>query len=338
MILEETRRSNKRQSPTISEYMDTMTRIMRLYYPDIPESEMEKILDYSIDKRYKKTKATVSNNYMKKSKDMTLLQIADYIAEREPIVTSYGTMFKNHANSVNPMGVVVQSFLDQRSKYKKLMFKSPKGSELFERYNLLQQLSKIDANGIYGVLGLYTSLLYNVNVATSVTSQGRTMVSSMCMQFEMFLNDNVPFGSVSEVLQFIDHICEERHDRHYDDHDVLDDFYSVTEADVFYKLVKNCTWRWIPDEKELEIIWKVVSNLDQENLNRIWYKNNLYEFCENTKVFNRIRTILKKLNRPLFNSLEIPEEVASEMAEFGALLKEYIYYRYQIIDRVDRCD
>ena len=338
MILEETHRSNKRQSPTISQYMDTMIRIMKFYYPDIPEAEMEKLLDYSIDKRYKRTVATVSNNYVKRNKDMTLLQIADYIAERQPIVTAYGTMFKNHANSVNPMATVVQSFLDQRSQYKKQMFKHPKGSELFERYNLLQQLSKIDSNGVYGVLGLYTSLLYNVNVATSITAQGRTMVSSMCMQFEMFLNDNVQFGSVSEVLQFIDHVCEERRERHYNDHEVLDNFYAITEADVFYKLVKNCTWRWIPDEKELEIIWTVVSNLDQENLNRVWYKNNLYEFCENSKVFNRIRTILKKLKRPLFNSLDIPEEVAPEMAEFGALLKEYVYYKYQIIDRVDHCD
>ena len=338
MILEETHRSDKRSSPTVNQYMDTMARIMKLYYPNISESEMEKLLDYSIDKRYKATKANVSNNYVKRDKDMTLLQIADYIAQREPIVTAYGTMFKNHANSENPMGKVVQSFLDQRSKYKKMMFKQPKGSELFEKYNLLQQLSKIDANGIYGVLGLYTSLLYNVNVATSITAQGRTMVSSMCMQFEMFLNDNVQFGSVSEVLQFIDHICEERNERKYNDFDVLDDFYSVTEADVFYKIVKNCTWRWIPSEEELEIIWKVISNLDQENLNRVWYKNNLYEFCDNSKVFDRVRTILKKLNRPLFNSLEIPDEISEDIAEFGDLLMEYVYYKHMIIDRVDRCD
>ena len=164
------------------------------------------------------------------------------------------------------------------------------------------------------------------------------MVSSMCMQFEMFLNDNVQFGSVSEVLQFIDHICEERNERKYNDFDVLDDFYSVTEADVFYKIVKNCTWRWIPSEEELEIIWKVISNLDQENLNRVWYKNNLYEFCDNSKVFDRVRKILKKLNRPLFNSLEIPDEIAEDIAEFGDLLMEYVYYKHMIIDRVDRCD
>lgn len=177
-----------------------------------------------------------------------------------------------------------------------------------------------------------------MNVATSITAQGRAMVSSMCMQFEMFLNDNVQFGSVDEVLQFIDHICEERHERNYNDRDILDNFYSVTEADVFYKLVKNCTWRWIPNQEELNIIWTVVSNLDQENLNRIWYKNNLYEFCENGKVFDRIKTILKKLKRPLFNSLDIPEEIAEDIAEFGNLLQEYIYYKYMIIDRIDHCD
>ena len=48
----------------------------------------------------------------------------------------------------NPMNDVIQSFLSLRSKYKKMMFSYPKGSEFYERYNLQQQLSKIDANGI----------------------------------------------------------------------------------------------------------------------------------------------------------------------------------------------
>ena len=181
-------------------------------------------------------------------------------------------------------------------------------------------------------------MLYNVNVATTITSQGRSLVSSMCMQFEMFLNDNVQFGSINEVLQFIDNIKSEAHTRRYNDMVELDDYFAVKPQDVFYKLVKNCTWRWVINEEEMDILWKVINNLNQEDLNRVWYKNNLFEFCENSKVFNRVRNILKKLNRPLFNSLEIPEEIADDIKEFGDLLMEYVYYKYMIIDRVDKCD
>lgn len=191
---------------------------------------------------------------------------------------------------------------------------------------------------IYGILGLYTSLLYNVNVATTITSQGRSLVSSMCMQFEMFLNDNVQFGSINEVLQFIDNIVQEAPSRRYKDMVELDDYFAVKPQDVFYKICKNCTWRWVINEQEMDILWKVLNNLNQEDLNRVWYKNNLFEFCENSKVFNRIRKILKKLNRPLFNSLEIPGEIADDIKEFGDLLMEYVYYKYMIIDRVDKCD
>lgn len=184
---------------------------------------------------------------------------------------------------------------------------------------------------------MYTSLLYNINVATSITSQGRALVSSMTMQFEMFLADNVKFGSLNELLQFIDNICQEKKSRKYNDYQLLDNPY-VSKEDCFAKLVLNCGYRWIPDDKELDIIWRVVNNLSQEDTNRVYYKNNLYEFISNSKVFNIIETILKKLKKPLFNSLDIPDEISNEIKLLCDLMMEYVYYKYMIIDRTDRCD
>ena len=136
-------------SPTLTTYKDTMERCINLYYKDPPpKSELDKILDYSIRKRYKKSKIEINNSYKKTVSNSTLLSIADYIESRKPIVTAYGTMFEKHCNSSNLMAETVQSFLDLRSEHKKTMFKSPEGSEDFEKYNLLQQLDKIDANGI----------------------------------------------------------------------------------------------------------------------------------------------------------------------------------------------
>lgn len=326
-------------SPTILKYKDTMSRCVRMYYPEMDQGEIDNVLDYSISKRYKQANAQVSNSYTHKTADMTLLAISDYIASREPIVTAFGTMFRKHADVPNPMGVVVQSFLDKRSQDKKMMFKYPKGSEMFEKYNLLQSLDKIDANGIYGVLGMYTSLLYNINVATSITSQGRALVSSASMQFEMFLANNVKFGSLNEVLQFIDNIVQEKNIRKFRDVDILDtENQRIKVEDCFAKIILTCGYRWIPNDEEMDIIWRVLNNLSQEDINRIYYKNNLYEFLSNSKVFNMIESMLKKLKRPMFNSLEIPEEIAEDIKIFGDILMEYIYYKYMIIDRIDRCD
>ena len=134
-------------SPTLSKYKDTMKQSVRLYYPYINEQDLDKAIEYSIEKRLKNTKATLNNSYTHKEKDLDLLRLIDYINSREPIVTAFGTLFKKHADCINPLYETIQSFLDLRSMHKKEMFKYPKGSEDFEKYNLLQLLDKIDANG-----------------------------------------------------------------------------------------------------------------------------------------------------------------------------------------------
>lgn len=324
------------ESPMLQKYKKIMNRSIRMYYRDLDPREVDHILDYSIQKRFKDTDISVENSYSKRTANMSLLQMADYIESRKPIVTGYGTMFMEKEKVPNPLGVVVQSFLDKRSEHKKIMFKYPKGSEMFERYNLLQLLDKIDTNGIYGTIGMYSSLLYNNNVATSITNQGRSLVSTMTMCFEMFLANNVKFGSLNEVVQFIDHIVSEKRERKYLDYDILD--HNISINDCFTKIVLSCGYRWIPEEKELDIIYDILQNLSQEDLNRVYYKNNLYEFVSNKKVISLVKQILRKLKRPLFNSIEMPEEIQDDISLFCDLLMEFVYYRYLCIDRTDRCD
>jgi hypothetical protein len=139
-------------SATLSKYKDTMIDCLRLYYP-MSKEELAPIVDYSISKRYKEYPCEIDNNYTKTKSNTNLLLLADYINSREPIVTSFGTMFRKHEEVPNPLAVVIQQFLDARSIHKKEMFKYPKGSELFERFNLYQQLDKIDCNGkVYAAL------------------------------------------------------------------------------------------------------------------------------------------------------------------------------------------
>lgn len=136
--------------PTLMKYKDTISRIISSRYPLMNKDDIEKGVEYSIKKRFKDFNLYVNNKYKNKDVQMTMLEILDYIERRQPIITSYGTMFKKHEEVPNPMSRVIQNFLDLRKKHKKEMFKYPKNSEMFEHYNLLQNLDKIDTNGIYG--------------------------------------------------------------------------------------------------------------------------------------------------------------------------------------------
>lgn len=126
-------------------YRDTMARIIQSMYPDMDVRDINDGIEYSIQKRFKNFDLTVQNNYTQKTTPLTMLEMIDYITRREPIITSYGTLFKRHEDVPNPMAKVIQSFLDLRKKHKKEMFKYPKGSEMFEHFNLLQALTKMSS-------------------------------------------------------------------------------------------------------------------------------------------------------------------------------------------------
>ena len=183
---------------------------------------------------------------------------------------------------------------------------------------------------------MYTCLLYNVSLATSSTSQGRALVSSAGMLFESFLADSVKFNSLNEVIEFIDHVREERFERKYSDAVILDRNIIVEEC--FAKIVNECGFTWIPNEQELDIIWKILNNLSVQDINRLYYKNNLYEFMSNSFMKNKIHEILTKLDVPYLAPLKPPACIKEELDSLSDILKEYVYYGYMRIDRIDKMD
>ena len=185
-------------------------------------------------------------------------------------------------------------------------------------------------------MGQYTALIYNSNVATSITNCGRAAVSTMILHFEMFLNDNVKFGSLNETLEFINNVVSENRNRKYNDNIILNHIPSVEEC--FAKVVLDSGYRWIPNEEELNIIWNILINLTQEDITRIYYKNNLFEFVSNKYVLELVKKMLKDLETPFFTSSKVPPEIAEDLNHFKDLCMEYVYYRYMFIDRIDRAD
>ena len=91
---------------------------------------------------------------------------------------------------------------------------------------------------IYGCLGAASSVFYNVYVATSITRQGRSSITASIMLFESFLANNIKFGSLNQIIAFIDHVLQEKPNRKFSDNDILDN--SVSKESVFAKLMLSC--------------------------------------------------------------------------------------------------
>ena len=321
-------------------YKTTLKRMVSLNLPMLSTQEIDKAIDYSMNKRYKPVESKVYNNYTEKTATNTLLELTDYIYEREPIKTAWGVLFQKRGVKPNPLTKLIHMFMLNRDKEKKIMFQYPKGSEEYEEHNLLQLLAKVDTNAIYGALGNVACIFYNLHVAASITYQGRSYISAAIMFFEMFLSNNVKFGSLNEVITFIDNVRTEAPKRHYNDKEILDR--NITPEEVLSKLVLTCgdfrhgKIKWVPDQRDLDIIWEQVNNLSQEDLNRIYYKNNLYEFLDNTSMTRALMYILKSMTVPYLDPNKVPDNIKVEMETFCDLLREYVFYDHQIIDRIDR--
>ena len=125
------------ETRVIQEYKKVAIEMLQFSFPGITREECEMAVDFSILKRYNNPNVTVTNNYKKVKAETSLMYMAEYILSREPIITMYGVMFKKHADSDNPLGKMMEVFMNSRDDLKKEMFKHPKGSEEFEKYNLL---------------------------------------------------------------------------------------------------------------------------------------------------------------------------------------------------------
>ena len=150
------------KSKTTDLYKKDMLDALKLSFPGMTETDLMEAIDYSITKRGSDSKAYLDNNYKKIRENRTLFEITDYIIQREPIITVSGVMFRKHGYCPNPFVMLIQEFLEQRGIYKKTMFKYPKGSEEFEKYNILQLSEKVSGNAMYGASGNHTSIFYNL--------------------------------------------------------------------------------------------------------------------------------------------------------------------------------
>lgn len=130
----------------IDKYKNILRRNIPLILQNIDQDELEEGINYSLEKRFKDSKCTINNNYKNLTVNTSISKLTEYILSKKPIMTSYGCLFTKHGTVPNPIYDLITEFTDTRDKIKKEMFKYPKGSEMFKKYNLLQLLAKLDNN------------------------------------------------------------------------------------------------------------------------------------------------------------------------------------------------
>lgn len=180
-------------------------------------------------------------------------------------------------------------------------------------------------------------MFYNIYVAEAVTRQGRCYISCSIMFFEAFLASNVKFNSLNEIITFIHNVVGEKDNRKFLDSYILDR--DITTEECFKRVMDDIDPTiWYPTKEEMSMVWEYVQGLSNEDKNRIFYKNNLYVFADLPVVSDLIIKILCSLKEPFLNPNKPPKYVVEDLDLLVSMFKEYVYYSYPYIDKLDRIE
>lgn len=326
-----------------SRWVDEMVQNLKLVDPLLDENEAKTFAEEEYDKHFKDPKAIIYNNYEREQINTSLSKVYDWIETKKPIVTESGSLFKQHSQCYNPDIVILSKLLSDRKIAKKAMFKFKEAAkaavdptqrlELLDqsaRSNLKQKRLKVIANSEYGVSGLSSSQQFNMACASATTARGQALISCAETAFEDFLADNVLFNNMDECMRFIKDIIEEKSERKFNDA-------TWVRSKTVDQVVDRLTHKFIePDTADTELIREILSHINQEDLNRIYYKSNLEEFFRHSnKASNLLRTVVAS-HKEYLDPTKPPKDFEPELAKMRAAVLEYVHYNHPTTDRVYR--
>ena len=312
----------------IRKWKKEMRRLLGIRYPQATRKEMDKYLGRKLDEHLKVEDVEFYNNYTGTRYASSTLDITEYYYKVKPITTEHGVLFDPHAD--NPASKMLMKWKYSRTNYKNLMKDSPKDSFEYSLYDLYQLLEKIKSNSYYGVSGARTSIFYNLHSALSVTGKGQTLISTAMMCFEAFMANNITFRNTDECLVFIKNVAGEARDKKFNDRVVLDRNIDIER--VYRKLADTFDDGVVVRR---DIIFPVLVGLNKSQLNLLYYKNNLIEFCRNEGIMELIRDFM--LRTEVFNNPgKVPEDIVDDVTYLWDMVHEYVFYNYPTMDRIHR--
>lgn len=314
----------------IKDWMNTVRTTVKLNYPDIKDGELDDFLYSIIENNIKVPIATLDNNYVHTTKRADVLTLMQWVKDNNFIIAGNGTIFKNHSQEYNPSIHFLIDLKKSRDSMKSAMKKLDPSTYEYAMKDMGQLNEKLLMNSDYGAGGSDITYFYNLYCAVCTTATGQSMISTAVTCFENFFSDNVKFIDFDDCSQYITNILNEPFNG---DMSLVDD----KKAHEVFERLKN---KFIEYKSNYDFpLFNMVINLDQDSLNRLYYKNNLYEFARLPKVKKLIFKIIDEVDLFL-DPNKPPEIVKSDLELLWDLMNEFVYYDYFAFNRIGRvtCD
>jgi len=302
----------------VEKYTNDLCKILEAQFPDlnIPEIYNDDIKPL-LNSRFQDQEVIFANGYNKTEVDLNLSALLNSLIINKPILTGYGVTFKNHKRTVNLPGAMLKFLLDQRKTVKRQMLSVINtDKEKFANLDREQKIDKLLSNAYYGAAGERNSIFFNIDVGSSITYTGVQIITTAILAFESFLGSNFYFSDVNDALFYITQVLEKNRSEYI--YEIDKEITADSVIDIYLPLIHNY------NERNIEILRTHLNNLNQEDINFLYFKNNLYQFLND---FNDIylQDITSEINNVKFlNAENPPEEIIENLNNLWDILDDCV--------------
>lgn len=353
----------------LKKYRKEMKEIMKGINPKWDDDFLDKYILEFTKERVKNPVVTIDNNFTGENKTTSLLSVLDWTFERKPIIAGNATFYKNQYEAMNPMAKMLEGFLNDRKKYKKLMFKEEPGTWKYADYDRKQLNEKILANSYYGASGAQSSAFYCQWGSPCTTGSAQSVISTAEQLFEGFIGDNYVFLNLTEVIEWCMKVVKNFYKEDYifdsfiqhhtlfdvkdrlmskilntedNDDEILENFlnqYNMNELDLLY--YKNNMIEFIKDHKEIQelfiTIFENVENLEYAKDTDDWMKVIPNKYLNQFKGGSTYKDWNSFVDNQYFmDPNNVPDSIRPEVEAMSKYMMKYIYCKYLSMDRIYR--
>lgn len=315
------------KSTFLKKYKEQALSKLKIIFPEKEDIELLNIINKQIKEKLDVNTLNVEwlDHSLNKEKSNTL-EMFDYLENETPIISGSGSLYHKHEDGVkNILLEMVDMLLKTRKVYKKKKFDhiNDEDKTLLQMYDNYQLVYKLLANSFFGSTLEPNSIFFDPFFGSSVMYTGQIIITTALTGFENWV-DNFYFDTLDDCLLFIDRIISEEYKVHVDLNII------PTKKDLFNRLKDKFEGKPFNES----ILKKVISNLSQEQVTKIYYKNNFLKFIENDVIIN----ILNDIVGNEFLDPNSPSDIISDsLNQFWLICKNYVMYNHIVINRTTFC-
>lgn len=357
------------KSPFIKEWCEHQVSIIKRVYPEVKEKDIKKFVKEQAESKFINRDVAIHNNYFHVKRQMTLLEVVEWIRDKQPLMAGFGMFYKNQEQSINPNAHMLMQFIKLRKEFKNQLHELQEGTYSYMTADRQQLTEKVNANSFYGCNGAKVSRFFNLYTASSVTLTGQSLNSTSGQAFEAFLKNAVKFYDLDNCFEYLENIRKESYKGA--DFSILP-FITVTQV---LERLKGMFYEY-NDSYEYPI-FRYLMSLNQKKLQAIYFKNNLYEFTKIPVIEEATIRVLREIDNfrdkdkipkkildlvdldsyesttdvpakvdgvevrdsivvTFKNPNVVPVEVKDELSDLWQLYRTFVFYNYSPIDRIHR--